>query len=1157
MPNTINVTIRAIDQNGQPLAYAPISARLTNLEVTENLGYVIQESNAVVADANGVAVMALWPNALGSTESSYKFTIRNPNNWQTETIIATLPNNDCELHNVADLPAYPGKTDGQLAVEEAIAAVAPALEAKIAAQTAALEAGISATEAAESAAITSSFDITIGTVTEGNVGATLTGTSPNRVLNLVIPKGDTGDKGDTGLTGNSGADGTDGVDGVDGKTAYQLALDAGFTGNLNQWLLSLKGDKGDVGNTGLTGDIGLTGAAGKSAYQAALDNGFVGTLSAWLASLIGPQGIQGLQGIQGIPGNNGADGTSFTVNATGLLVNRSTYDAQAAGFSYLATDTGNLYIRQGASGWSAAIPFGKGETGAQGIPGVNGTDGIDGTNGADGLSAYQIAVNAGFSGNQAAWLLSLKGETGAAGLDGVDGTNGINGTNGVDGIDGSDGLSAYQIAVNAGFSGNQAAWLASLVGPAGADGVDGINGTNGIDGTDGVDGAAGTTTWAGITDKPTFAAVATSGLKADVGLGNVDNTPDVSKPVSTAQAAADALVASNAATDATTKANIAEANAIAASTPAAHVGTGGTAHANAIAGGAAGFMSGADKTKLDGVASGANNYTHPADHPPSIIAQDSSNRFVTDAEKTAWNAKQDTITNSDAITEGATNLFYTTARSALKQDASAKDASGGFAGLTLFKINFKNALNTFTSFFTNSNTAVRTYLFPDKDGTVAMTSDITGVNSGTNTGDEDLASIKSKLGITTLSGSNTGDQTLGSLGGEGTVNKDANNGYVGLTLFKINFKNVANTITSFFTNTNTVARTYTFQDRDGTIADNTDIATRLPLAGGKMTGAFNEATAVTIATAATMSIGAVAANTLKTTGTVTVTSLGTGNDGDFRRVIFGGAGVLTHNATSLILPTAANITTAVDDVGEFISLGGSNWKCLNYGRKSGAALVSTDSTKLPLVGGTMTGQLVEKLATAIASAATINISTANGNAVHITGTTGITAMTVASGNCVKLIFDGILTITHNGTSLILPGAANITTAAGDTCWVVGDGTNARILGFQRANGQPVNKNLLGYTEVIYALAGTVIDPANGSVQTKTLASNTTFTESIGDGQCVLLMLNPSTFTTTWPTTSWINTAGTNTAPTLKASAMNSIVLWQVGGVLYGNWIGSL
>src|SRR6185369_15549212 len=64
---------------------------------------------------------------------------------------------------------------------------------------------------------------------------------------------------------------------------------------------------------------------------------------------------------------------------------------------------------------------------------------------------------------------------------------------------------------------------------------------------------------------------------------------------------------------------------------------------------------------------------------------------------------------------------------------------------------------------------------------------------------------------------------------EVAANKDATGGYAGLTLYKINFKNAANTFTSFFTNTNTAARTYTFQDRDGTIADNTDLAAKQPL----------------------------------------------------------------------------------------------------------------------------------------------------------------------------------------------------------------------------------------------------------------------------------------------------------------------------------------
>lgn len=55
-----------------------------------------------------------------------------------------------------------------------------------------------------------------------------------------------------------------------------------------------------------------------------------------------------------------------------------------------------------------------------------------------------------------------------------------------------------------------------------------------------------------------------------------------------------------------------------------------------------GLMSKGDKFKLDTVELGANNYTHPATHPPTIIAQTSTGRFVSDAEKSTWNAKAGT-----------------------------------------------------------------------------------------------------------------------------------------------------------------------------------------------------------------------------------------------------------------------------------------------------------------------------------------------------------------------------------------------------------------------------------------------------------------------------------------------------------------------------------
>lgn len=50
-----------------------------------------------------------------------------------------------------------------------------------------------------------------------------------------------------------------------------------------------------------------------------------------------------------------------------------------------------------------------------------------------------------------------------------------------------------------------------------------------------------------------------------------------------------------------------------------------------------GRMSKEDKTKLDGIATNANNYKHPSTHPASMITDDSNHRFVTDAEKNKWN----------------------------------------------------------------------------------------------------------------------------------------------------------------------------------------------------------------------------------------------------------------------------------------------------------------------------------------------------------------------------------------------------------------------------------------------------------------------------------------------------------------------------------------
>lgn len=91
-------------------------------------------------------------------------------------------------------------------------------------------------------------------------------------------------------------------------------------------------------------------------------------------------------------------------------------------------------------------------------------------------------------------------------------------------------------------------------------------------------------------------------------------------------------------------------------------------------------------------------------------------------------------------------------------------------------------------------------------------------------------------------------------------------------------------------------------------------------------------------------------------------------------------------------------------------------------------------------------------------------------------------------------------------------------------------------------------------ETIYDLTGTAIDPANGTVQYKSLSGNTTFTEALESGQSVLLRLeNGSSYTVTWPTITWVS-AGGNAAPVLTAKDV--LVFWKISTTLYGAYVGS-
>lgn len=139
----------------------------------------------------------------------------------------------------------------------------------------------------------------------------------------------------------------------------------------------------------------------------------------------------------------------------------------------------------------------------------------------------------------------------------------------------------------------------------------------------------------------------------------------------------------------------------------------------------------------------------------------------------------------------------------------------------------------------------------------------------------------------------------------------------------------------------------------------TQIDGKLNLTGGSLTGAINEAKGTDIASAATTDIGAATGNYVVVTGTTTITALGTVQAGTRRIVNFSGILTLTHNGTSLILPTSANITTAAGDTATFVSLGSGNWVCTNYMRASGAALVGSlkDTILVSVMGTTIVSPL--------------------------------------------------------------------------------------------------------------------------------------------------------------------------------------------------------
>lgn len=144
---------------------------------------------------------------------------------------------------------------------------------------------------------------------------------------------------------------------------------------------------------------------------------------------------------------------------------------------------------------------------------------------------------------------------------------------------------------------------------------------------------------------------------------------------------------------------------------------------------------------------------------------------------------------------------------------------------------------------------------------------------------------------------------------------------------------------------------------------------------------------------------------------------------------------------------------------------GTNWAVYHYDGSHDILVGNfnpTDNTWTPAGNMATLGGAHWGAETSIASAATTDLGTVSTHRAQITGTTGITSFGTGV-NLMRLIrFSGVLTITHNGTSLILPNAINITTAAGDMALVTSDASgNWRMHWFSRATGVPLYESAFG------------------------------------------------------------------------------------------------
>ena len=180
-------------------------------------------------------------------------------------------------------------------------------------------------------------------------------------------KGDTGTKGDTGATGADGV----GISTVEVNGTGRLIITKTDSSSIDAG--NVVGPQGPQGSTGNTGATGAKGDRGISVAQAVVDNGnLIITLDdASQLDAGGVVGAQGPQGVQGPAGRSVAD-SGVVVDAGGYL---------------------QVTLTDGTTINAGYVVGPQGSTGATGATGAQGPKGDTGTTGATGATGTSYTVN--------------------------------------------------------------------------------------------------------------------------------------------------------------------------------------------------------------------------------------------------------------------------------------------------------------------------------------------------------------------------------------------------------------------------------------------------------------------------------------------------------------------------------------------------------------------------------------------------------------------------------------------------------------------------------------------------------------------------------------------------------------------------------------------